>query len=156
MKSLKKIGELADRFECKLQAYATSEVDSTMVTLYVRPIVNDAIGKANIPAKLNSILTSAANKGLSGDVIIGGQYFITNARKVGGRWVIDPNTTSFPLVITGDLTNDAGIKSQFVNIVNSLKSSIISSLNTKFNQSNLEGDTITDHKTEVSDFNGGI
>jgi hypothetical protein len=156
---MKKIADVllnaATKFELEVMAQL-AEADSTLVTLTVRPIINNLMDKMKVSDKLNNILTVASNKNLTGNVAIGGSSFITNAKKVGNKWVIDPVTSSFPYSIDGELANDQGVNKQVQMLVNSLKNTIITTLNNEFNRVNIPGDIITDHSTSVDEKSGGI
>lgn len=139
MSSLDKLVRLANKFE-----KFAEEVDSTTVTLTVRPIANAIIDKQAQPLLLK-IVAPALQKGGGGDASLG-DSFITNAKKVGKGWQVgacivgSKSTNKDPAVITA-LDKAATI----------LGSAIASALQLELNRKpNLfVGDTVTGHETRV-------
>lgn len=108
MKSTFKIIKLAERFEQKLVKIA-DEVDSTIVTLSVRPIVNPIINGAKKALDDKVMQIAKSGKIESGDIKIG-EHFYTTAKLVGGahgKWVVDPSNTKVAAV--GSLASEPAI-----------------------------------------------
>jgi len=155
---MRSLYSLANYFEQKIkkEAQANKEVDSTNVTLAVRPTVNTIT--AQNPG-LATALQAAANK-IAAANIKGGlaiNSFITNASLVGGKWKINPQTSG--LKITGSLANDKAANSIVRSALATLNAKIIAALEKEFNRlSQMDkegwaGITITNHETEVSGSN---
>jgi hypothetical protein len=148
---------LADHFEYRLkkEAQAAKEVDSTSVTLAVRPNVNAIISQNPTLANLVQNIANkivATNPSLRGDLAI--NSFIVNANLVGGKWKINPATSGFK--ITGSLMKDKAVPTIVKNTLSSLNAKIFAKLEQEFNrQSSMDkegwaGTTITNHESEIS------
>lgn len=154
---MRQIDILADHFEYRLrkEAQASQEVNSTSVTLIVRPTVNTIISQnptlANIVQSVaNKIVTT--NPSLRGNLAI--NSFIVNANLVGGKWKINPATSGFK--ITGSLLSDKSVPTLVKNALSSLNAKIFAQLEKEFNRiSQMDkegwaGTTITNHETDIS------
>jgi hypothetical protein len=155
---MRQIDILANHFEYKLrkEAQAAKEVDSTGVTLAVRPTANTILGQN---PGLATVLQAAANK-IAAANIRGGlaiNSFITNANLVGGKWKINPQTSG--LKITGSLVNDKTASSIVKSALAALNAKLIAALEKEFNRlSQMDkegwaGTTITNHETDISGSN---
>lgn len=158
-----RVSKLATKFEKKLAKYAqtTSEVDSSNVTLAVRPAVNNALTTLKFNNLLQTALQGAvdklfaANKELHGDVKI--SNFITNASLVGGKWKVDPAKTG--LKVSGTLLTDPTAAAAIKAVVSKANATIIPLLEAQFNkQSQMDkegwaGTTITNHDTDINEVN---
>ena len=139
MNSLDKLVRLADKFE----KYA-GEVDSTMVTMMVRPIANAIIDKQaqGLLMKLVAPLLQKAG----GDAKLG-ESLTTSAKKVGSGWQITGCTVGSKS--NGDPACDAAV----AKAATILSASIRGALQAEFTKkaSLLEGDTITGHQVIVNE-----
>jgi hypothetical protein len=159
-----KISKLADKFERKLSKYAqtvspSSEVDSTVVTLAVRPTTNTTLTTMKFGDLINKAVTDAAvkltnsGKELHGDIKI--SSFTTNATSTGGKWKID--TAKSGLKVGGTLMTDPIAAAAIKTVVSAANAKIIPLLETQFNkQSGMDkegwtGTTITNHSTDINE-----
>lgn len=164
--SFSKVSKLADKFEKKLSKYAqttsaSTEVDSTVVTLAVRPTTNTTLTTMKFGDLINKAVTDAAtklanppsNKELHGDVKI--SSFITNALSTGGKWKINPAKSG--LKVEGTLMTDPVAAAAIKAVVSAANAKIIPLLETQFNkqsqmdQEGWKGTTITNHSTDVNE-----
>jgi len=158
---MRQIDILANHFEYKLrkEAQTLQEVNSTSVTLIVRPTVNTIISQnptlANIVQGVGNKIIQT-NPDLRGNLIV--NSFIVNANLVGGKWKINPGTSGFK--ITGSLIGDKSVSTIVKNALSSLNAKIFLQLEKEFNRiSQMDkegwaGTTITNHETDIngSDF----
>lgn len=144
MKYLEKITKLADGFENKIVRFA-EEADSTMVTLSVRPVVNALLEKQRpiVQKMVQDIINS--NAVASGDIKIGGN-FSTNAKLQGGTWVVNPNSTG--IGVSGTLATHPKI-SEYIKKFNGAAAQVVQKELNRV-KGNLQGDTVTNHDTTVS------
>lgn len=157
--SFDKVSKLATRFEKKLLKYAqtTTEVDSTVVTLAVRPTTNTALTAMKFSDAINKailkVVSSPSNSELHGDVKI--SSITTNATLTNGKWKINPATSG--LVISGTLMADPAAASAIKAVVSAANAKIIPLLETQFNkQSQMDksgwaGTVITNHSTDINE-----
>jgi hypothetical protein len=154
---MRDIDILANHFEYKLrkEAQAAKEIDSTSVTMIVRPTVNTIISQnptlANIVQGIaNKLVTT--NPAIRGNLAI--NSFIVNASLVGGKWKINPATSGFKA--TGSLMADKSVPTLVKNALSSLNSKIFATLEKEFNRisqmdkEGWSGTTITNHETDIS------
>ena len=117
MKSLDKLNKLADRFESKLRKTAAGNVDSTDVTLAVRPKSNPVIDAkapdllkkgpgAIMMKKATAALNKEPSEELHGTAKLGGTIFVS-ASKVGGQWKITSLTVGGS--VDGDFAADKDV-----------------------------------------------
>lgn len=158
MKSYIILSHLADKFELKLKKYAQSsimEVDSTNVTLSVRPVVNKVLTNYNFAILVQNIIQNIVNKASDMNKILHGDLkidtFITNASLGKTGWKIDPMTSG--MKATGSLLNDNLTSSSLKTLLNKINIVIINDLNKEFNRvaSNWSGNKITDHETMINE-----
>jgi len=138
MKSLSKLVSLANRFT----KYA-DEVDSSIVTLMVRPIAN-AIIEREAQELLMKLVAPVLQK-TGGDVSLGGNFF-TNARRAGSSWKVTNCT------IDSKSTGNDAVDAAMTKVTTILVSHIVSALQAELAKkaSLLVGDTITNHQTQVN------
>jgi hypothetical protein len=136
MNSLEKLVRLANKFD----KYA-AEVDSTMVTLMVRPIANAIIEKQ--AQGLLMKLVAPALQQVGGDAKLGGKI-TTTAKRVGKGWQI----TSCIVGSNIDTMTDKACIAGLSKAATILGASISGALQAEFNKKAtlLEGDTITGHQ----------
>jgi len=150
MKSLRKMSELANRFEYKIKKQADEVGDSTLLTLSIRPIVNKLLEKYNplLAAAVKKIMT--ANMAPGGDAIIGDKFF-TDAKLQNKMWVVAPSST---VAVSGELSLNPAIQS----LVKSFNAEAARAITVELNRqsTNLEGDTITKHESNVSNISAGF
>jgi hypothetical protein len=139
MKSLDKLNKLADRFEYKLRKSGAGSVDSTDITLAVRPKSNPIID-ANAPKLLTSgpgavmiKKATAAPEGteLHGGVTMGGTIFVSGS-KVGGKWKITALTLGG--AATGDFAEDADVAKALAAAKAALTKLLVPALEAEFNR----------------------
>lgn len=159
MKSLDIINKLANKLEFKLQKYsqAVTEVESTDVTLSVRPVVNNILSQVKLDAALSKLIQDAANKAAENDQEIHGSLiintYVTNAVLVDGRWKINPSTSG--LKASGSLLNDKIIGPMIRQSISKVNTVIAQALEKEFNRlaSNWAGSKINNHETAVDEIN---
>ncbi len=166
---ISKISRLADRFERKLSKYAqttpaSSEVDSTVVTLAVRPTTNTALTTMKFGDLISKAIADASNKAASTGKELHGTVkissFTTNASLVGGKWKIDPSKSG--LKVEGTLMSDPTAAAAITAVVKAANAKLIPLLETQFNkQSQMDkegwaGTTITNHSTDVNETSGEV
>jgi hypothetical protein len=151
MKSLKKMADLADKFERKLRKFAGS-VDSTDVTLAVRPKSNPIID-ANAPKLLSAgpgaVMVKKAqsapdDKELHGGADLGGTIFVSG-KKNAGKWQVTN------LTIGGSVTGDKDVEAALLKAKTSLLALLKPALEAEFNRLAANwGDADTIDNVEVS------
>lgn len=162
MKSTNKIFKLADKFTLKLQKYAqTAEVDSSAVTLAVRPTVNNVLTKMNFNAAITKAIQDVANKiaavnqEMHGSIKI--DTFVTNAVGGVGKWKINPANSG--LKFGGSLSLDKSAGPALKQFISKVNAAIIPVLEKEFNRISLmdkegwAGNKITNHETNVNEVN---
>lgn len=124
-----------------------SEVDSSNVTLSVRPTVNSILENS----KVNEILQKAVQNLINKKPDLKGSFmansFITNAVKQGSKWIVDPKTSG--LVAKGEFASDPSIRG----IVSKVNAACIQALNKEFNRvsANWTGNKVTNHQSDVNE-----
>jgi len=172
MKSFKKIAELADRFEIKLNKYA-SEVGSTeIVTIAVRTICNPIIDAnaskllAPVLALMNKKADIAFNtkkdqngqpKVLSGLARLGNSISIS-AKKINNMWALTSIIVGRSL--TEDFESDTQLKilldNQSTQLQVMLNRAVTAELNRLKSNFAPQEDSITNHSTSVNQVELGI
>lgn len=160
-----KIFKLADKFVHKLLIYAqTTEVDSTSVTLAVRPAVNNILVKINFNLLVSKALQDVVNKmsvtnqEMHGDIKI--DTFITNANGGIGKWKIDSSSSG--LKFSGSLVSNKFVAPVFKQLVSKTNILIFPTLEKEFNRisqvdkQGWAGDKITNHETNINEVNLNI
>lgn len=163
--SFAKVSKLADKFERKLSKYAqtatpaSSEVDSTVVTLAVGPTTNTTLTTMKFGDLINKAINDvnakvyASGKELHGDLKI--SSFVTSATSTGGKWKIDPAKSG--LKVEGTLMTDPVASAAIKAVVSAANAKIIPLLETQFNkqsqmdQEGWKGTTITNHSTDINE-----
>jgi hypothetical protein len=142
MKSLDKLNKLADRFEYKLRKNAAGSVDSTDITLAVRPKSNPVID-ANAPTllkngpgvvmmkKATAALNAEPSVELHGNAKLGGTIFVS-ATKAGGKWQITSLTVGGS--VDGDFTNDKDVLAAMEKAKQALVKALAPALTAEFNR----------------------
>lgn len=138
MNSLDKLVRLANKFE-----KFAEEVDSSIVTLAVRPIANAIIEKQAQPLLMK--LVAPVLQKVGGDVSLGGS-FITNAQRVGKGWKVGACTLAS--TSNGDPACDAAVAKAAMILGSTIANAIQIELTKKSNL--FVGDTITAHQTQVN------
>lgn len=161
MKYIDTIFKLASKFEYKLNKYAQgnvlAEVDTTDVTLNVRPTVNGIISSVNLGELLQKSIQKAANKATESNQEIHGDLkintYITNAFQQGGKWKIDPSSSG--LAVSGTLLNDQIVGPMIKQLLSKINVTIAQALEKEFNRVsvNWKGNKITSHETGVNEIN---
>ena len=142
MKSLDKLTKLADRFEHKLRKNAAGSVDSTDVTLAVRPKSNPIIdvnaGKllqsgpgAVMLKKATVALNKEPSVELHGSASLGGSLFVKGS-KTGGKWKVTAITVGGE--ITGNFKGDKDVELALATAKASLVKLLIPVIETEFNR----------------------
>lgn len=154
--SIKKLSNVADRIELNLmkRAQAAGEVDSTMVTLSVRPVINNTLRTINLGKLLQNAIQKAsdaafaAGKEVSGSLSI--SEFICNATSSGGKWTVNPATSG--LRVSGTLLQGAAGR-DIKSVIAKANAAIIANVNKELNRmsANLPGTTLTNHSTDVDE-----
>ena len=132
MKSLEKLNKLADRFESKLRKTAAGSVDSTDVTLAVRPKCNPVIDAkapdllkkgpgAVMMKKATAALNAEPSVELHGNAKLGGTIFVS-ASKAGGKWVITA------LTVGGSVDGDFAADKDVVAAMDAAKKALVAAL----------------------------
>lgn len=148
-----KINKLADLFEYKLKyGQANVEVDSSLVTLAVRPKANEALAKIKFTENLGKLVKTLIDKGARGNLII--KNFITNANLMSGKWKL--NQTS-GLQVSGTLMDDPKVAEQINGYIAKVNQMLIKTLELEFDRLTLggtfKGNVITNNYTDVNGFN---
>lgn len=140
--------KLAEKFERKLSKYA-EEVDSTILTLTIRPKINDLL--ESFKPRFLAVVGAIAKSGKpdSGDLAVG-EHFFTSAAKVGGKWVVKPESY---VQVAGSLADHPSVKA-LVGAFNAQARSIIQ-FELNRTAANLQGDTITNHDSWVNKVDTG-
>lgn len=154
---MKSMFKLADYLDIKLKkiAQSTGEVDSSNVTIAVRPAVNDIVQSNNALSNIvqgiaNKII--AANPSLRGKLIV--NDIIINANLVGNKWKINPSTSG--LKATGTLVQDPVAAGIIKKALAPLNLKIFAKLEQEFNRisqmdpEGWKGNKITNHETAIS------
>lgn len=140
MKSVDKLVKLAVQFEGKLGLVKQGEeVDSTILTLSIRPKVN-ALLETYAP-RFAAVMQALGD----GDLVVG-DHFFTTAKLTGGRWVVDPRATR--IQVSGSQAQNPRV----VAVVNAFNAAAGAQIGVELNRikGNLQGDTITNHDSWVS------
>jgi len=153
MKSLNKIGILADIFERKLRKNAEEVGDSSQLTLAFRPKLNDLLTEST-PA-LKSIITKLMQANAEGGDIVIGDMFTTSAKKLGnGTWVVDPSSSG--VSVKGELASNPKVQLFIKNFNAKANKLVAAELNRLKNNFSAEENTITGHQTTMSNVNFGF
>ena len=157
------MNDLADKFVLKLKKYAQTnmEIDSTNVTLAVRPVINNVLTKTNFNNVLSKIIQDAANKAASSNIELSGNIkidtFITTANGNSGKWKIDPLTSG--LKVSGSLLNNKLVSSSISSLIMKTNLSIFSELEKELNRvsstdkQGWAGNKISNHETNINEVN---
>lgn len=133
MKSLEKLNKLADRFEGKLRKYAAGTVDSTDVTMAVRPKSNPVIDAqapnllkngpvAIMLKKATAAINAEPSVELHGTAKLGGTIFVS-ATKAGGKWAITA------LTVAGSVDGDFAADKEVQAAMEKAKKALVAALN---------------------------
>jgi len=148
MKYSEKINKLATYFEEKMLKYA-EEVDSTMITLITRPLVNDTLTKIKFNDIIQKSVQSIANKmqtDFHGSLTI--DTWVTNAKMTAGKWKVDPSSG---LVVKGSLSRDLSIQTTIVKVNNMIINALTKALDNATAKKMIVGSEITNHETGINE-----
>lgn len=153
MKSLKRMYELADRFERKLKKLAGEVGDSGKLAQTALPVVELAIRTKGAELLKSMVLPVLLKSGLTGDVVLGGGNFTWSAMKSGGKWKV----TGAKLDINyGPYANNPAVVAAGTAVVNKLIGMISPQLAQKLDRLDMggglgEADVVTNHTVMVDE-----
>ncbi len=132
-----------------LLAQKVEESDGTIVTLSVRPTVNDILTRMNFNNKVQNTVQNMVNKNnnLRGNLNV--SSFVTNASLSPNGWIIDPANSG--LKVDGTLANQPEIRQLISGINQALFKSVAAQFNRLTKGGSLTGNKITDHVTDISE-----
>jgi hypothetical protein len=153
MKSLKKISELADRFEIKLKKLAGEVGDTGKLSQTALPVVEAAIKTKGAELLKSTVLPVLLKSGLTGDVVLGGGNFTWSAVKQGGKWKV---TAAKININYGPYANNAAVVAAGTSVTNKLVSMIAPVIAKKLDMLDMggglgDGDVITNHTVMVDE-----
>lgn len=126
-----------------------AEADSSIITISVRPTVNNLLNNMKFSNLVQQAMQNAVNKNpdIHGDLKI--SSFVTNATLSNKGWMIDPGKSG--LKLQGTLSNQQPIRDLVAKANQMIFKTLSGELDRLTKGGGLTGNKITDHDTDISE-----